>query len=72
MAIPLEVLYLGDEDVLPSGREHTEKFSINTETIDGVKSRAIDGGTQYTVSACSPVNVKTLPQIENQPITDYS
>ena len=43
----LKELYLGDEDILPSGREHTDKFQINNETR-GVRSRRGFGGTQYT------------------------
>ena len=35
---PLELLYL-DADILPSGRDHNDKFWINSHTIDGVRSR---------------------------------
>ena len=64
---------MGEEDILPSGREHNEKFSINTDTVDGVRSRAPDGGTQYTVSVYSPIHDKKLmPSGNKLPITEYS
>ena len=73
IGVPLEVLYLGDEDVLPSGREHTEKFSINTDTIDGVHSRLGEDGTQYTVSAYSPVHdYKIVLPEERKQIEEYT
>ena len=54
-------LFYGDEDIVPSGRERHEKFSINCHTIDGVRSRGPMAASQYAVSAKFSTSNQVMP-----------